>query len=258
MKLYEKRRKPKKTDFSISRFRPSLMRFLLMLQPSPYQLFVEHETKDAKLQICDKNEKNRDGALYSMKFNNVYVKNSAKSTTNEGLKDVFTEHGAITSAVMMRDADEKSKCFEFVNFEKVEDVAEVVKTFNDKEIDGEEWYVRKWYMKTGGATFEGNPDIRGNAYTSFPAAVYNSTRFRLRVLEKLCCLKIRFRTMLEPLQLSYAGKVITMLACWWLLPCAAYLSHTARVIISTFPVEAGFISEFKTHQLVAANQEATT
>ncbi|KAF9662001.1 hypothetical protein SADUNF_Sadunf18G0007800 [Salix dunnii] len=104
------------------------------------------------------NGKNGDGTLYSMKFNNVYVKNLAESTTDEGLKDVFTEHGAITSAVMMRDADKKSKCFEFVNFEKAEDADEVVKIFNGKEIDGEEWYVGKWYMKIGGATFEGNPD----------------------------------------------------------------------------------------------------
>ncbi|KAF9662290.1 hypothetical protein SADUNF_Sadunf18G0037600 [Salix dunnii] len=78
-----------------------------------------------------------------MKFNNVYVKNSVESTIDEGLKDVFTEHGAITSAVMMRDANEKSKCFEFVNFEKAEDVDEAIKTFNGKEIDGEECYVGK-------------------------------------------------------------------------------------------------------------------
>ncbi|KAF9661294.1 hypothetical protein SADUNF_Sadunf19G0053100 [Salix dunnii] len=78
-----------------------------------------------------------------MKFNNVYVKNSIESTTDEGLKDVFTEHGAITSAMMMRDADEKSKCFEFVNFEKVEDADETVKTLNGKEIDGEKCYIEK-------------------------------------------------------------------------------------------------------------------
>ncbi|KAF9661555.1 hypothetical protein SADUNF_Sadunf19G0080900 [Salix dunnii] len=42
---------------------------------------------------------------------------------------------SITSAVMMRDADEKSKCFEFVNFKKAEDANEVVKTLNGKEID---------------------------------------------------------------------------------------------------------------------------
>ena len=69
-----------------------------------------------KLQICDLNGKNRDGALYSMKFNNIYGKNSAEFTTDEGLKDVFNEHGSITSAVMMRAAVEKSKCFESVNF----------------------------------------------------------------------------------------------------------------------------------------------
>ncbi|KAF9661380.1 hypothetical protein SADUNF_Sadunf19G0062800 [Salix dunnii] len=84
--------------------------------------------------------------MYSMKFNNVYVKNSAETTTDEGLKDVFTEHGA------------KSKCFEFVNFEKAEDADEAVKTFDDKEIEGKECYVGKWYMKTEGAIFEGNPD----------------------------------------------------------------------------------------------------
>ncbi|KAF9679024.1 hypothetical protein SADUNF_Sadunf07G0097000 [Salix dunnii] len=93
-----------------------------------------------------------------MKFNNVYVKNSVESTIDEGLKDVFTEHGAITIVVMMRDANEKSKCFEFVNFEKAKDADEAVKTLNGKEIDGEECYVGKWYMKTRGATFEENPD----------------------------------------------------------------------------------------------------
>ena len=111
-----------------------------------------------RLQICDKDGKIRDGNLFSMKSNNVYVKNSAESTTHEDMKDVFNEHEAITSAVMMRVADEKSKCFEFVSFEKSEDAAETVKSLNRKEIDAEESYVREWYMKTGGATFEGNPD----------------------------------------------------------------------------------------------------
>ncbi|KAF9663061.1 hypothetical protein SADUNF_Sadunf18G0119100 [Salix dunnii] len=70
--------------------------------------------------------------MYSMKFNNVYVKNSVESTTDEGLKDIFTEHGA------------KSKCFEFVNFEKAEDADEAVKTLDGKEIEGKECYVGKW------------------------------------------------------------------------------------------------------------------
>ena len=44
-----------------------------------------------KLQVCDKNGKNRDDALYSMKLDDVYVKNPAESTTNEDLKNVFIE-----------------------------------------------------------------------------------------------------------------------------------------------------------------------
>ncbi|KAF9676616.1 hypothetical protein SADUNF_Sadunf08G0021100 [Salix dunnii] len=73
-----------------------------------------------------------------MKFDNVYVKNPTESTIDEDLKNVFTKHGAIISVVVMRDADSKSKGFEFVNFEKVEDVAEALKTFNGKEIDDAE------------------------------------------------------------------------------------------------------------------------
>ncbi|KAF9689658.1 hypothetical protein SADUNF_Sadunf01G0115100 [Salix dunnii] len=46
----------------------------------------------AQMQVCDKNGKNRDGALYNMKFNNVYAKNLAESTTNEDLKNIFTEN----------------------------------------------------------------------------------------------------------------------------------------------------------------------
>uniref|UniRef100_A0A6N2LLD4 RRM domain-containing protein n=1 Tax=Salix viminalis TaxID=40686 RepID=A0A6N2LLD4_SALVM len=88
-----------------------------------------------RLQMCDKDGKIRDG-----------------------LKDVFTDHEEIDSAVMMRDSEEKSKCFEIVNFEKAEDAAETVKILNGKEINAEECYVREWYMKTGGATCEGNPD----------------------------------------------------------------------------------------------------
>ncbi|KAJ6739245.1 RNA BINDING PROTEIN [Salix koriyanagi] len=111
-----------------------------------------------RLQICDKDGKIRDGDMFSMESNNVHEQILAESTTHEGLKDDFTEHGANTSAVMVRAAEEQSKCFEIMNPGKAEDAAEIVKTFNGKEIDGEECYVREWYMKTGGATCEGNPD----------------------------------------------------------------------------------------------------
>ncbi|MFS8026365.1 putative RNA recognition motif domain, nucleotide-binding alpha-beta plait domain superfamily [Helianthus anomalus] len=47
----------------------------------------------------------RDSSLTNTKFNNVYI---------------FGEYGTITSAVVMRDADGKLKCFGFVNFENAD------------------------------------------------------------------------------------------------------------------------------------------
>ncbi|CAK7347514.1 unnamed protein product [Dovyalis caffra] len=93
-------------------------------------------------------KQDRDSALSNIKFNNVYVKNLAESTTDEDLKNIFGEHGAITSAVVMRDADGKSKCFGFVNFENADDAAIAVEALNGKKIDDSEWYVGKAQKKS--------------------------------------------------------------------------------------------------------------
>ncbi|KAJ7007202.1 hypothetical protein NC653_006297 [Populus alba x Populus x berolinensis] len=90
----------------------------------------------------------RDSALSNIKFNNIYVKNLAESTTDEDLKSIFGEHGAITSAVVMRDADGKSKCFGFVNFENVNDAAKAAEALNGKKFDDKEWYVGKAQKKS--------------------------------------------------------------------------------------------------------------
>ncbi|XP_076944229.1 polyadenylate-binding protein 2-like [Bidens hawaiensis] len=82
------------------------------------------------------------------KFNNVYVKNLPESTTDEDLKKTFGEYGTITSTVIMRDADGKSKCFGFVNFENADDAASAVESLNGKKIDDKEWYVGKAQKKS--------------------------------------------------------------------------------------------------------------
>ncbi|KAJ0792326.1 putative RNA recognition motif domain, nucleotide-binding alpha-beta plait domain superfamily [Helianthus annuus] len=74
----------------------------------------------------------RDSSLSNTKFNNVYVKNLSESTTNEDLKKIFGEYGTITSAVVMRDADGKSKCFGFVNFENPDDAANAVEALLER------------------------------------------------------------------------------------------------------------------------------
>ncbi|KAL0323035.1 UNVERIFIED_CONTAM: Polyadenylate-binding protein 8 [Sesamum angustifolium] len=90
----------------------------------------------------------RETALHKTKFNNVYVKNLAESTTDDDLMKIFGEYGAITSSVVMRDADGKSKCFGFVNFENADDAAKAVEALNGKKVDDKEWYVGKAQKKS--------------------------------------------------------------------------------------------------------------
>ncbi|KAK4762106.1 hypothetical protein SAY87_029990 [Trapa incisa] len=90
----------------------------------------------------------RESTSEKTKFNNVYVKNLSDSTTDDDLKSIFGELGAITSAVVMRDADGKSKCFGFVNFEDADDAARAVDALNGKKFDEKEWYVGKAQKKS--------------------------------------------------------------------------------------------------------------
>ncbi|KAK3019928.1 hypothetical protein RJ639_004911 [Escallonia herrerae] len=90
----------------------------------------------------------RDSVMSKTKFNNVYVKNLAESTTEEDLKTIFGEFGPLSSVVVMRDADGNSKCFGFVNFESADDAANAVEALNGKKVDDKEWYVGKAQKKS--------------------------------------------------------------------------------------------------------------
>ncbi|XP_057779753.1 polyadenylate-binding protein 2-like [Salvia miltiorrhiza] len=90
----------------------------------------------------------RDTTQGNAKFNNVFVKNLAESTTDDDLKTTFGEYGIITSAVVMRDADGKSRCFGFVNFEHADDAAKAVEALNGKKFEDKEWYVGKAQKKS--------------------------------------------------------------------------------------------------------------
>ncbi|KAL5220036.1 hypothetical protein ABZP36_024749 [Zizania latifolia] len=82
------------------------------------------------------------------KFNNVFVKNLSESTTEDNLKENFDKFGPITSVVVMRDGDGKSKCFGFVNFENPDDAARAVEDLNGKKFDDKEWYVGRAQKKS--------------------------------------------------------------------------------------------------------------
>lgn len=126
--------------------------------------FVQYETDESAQQAIEKlngmllNDKQvyvgpfqrrqeRENAIDKTKFTNVYVKNIAEATSDDDMNKIFSQYGKITSAVVMRDADGKSKCFGFVNFENADEAAIAVEALNGKMVDGKEWYVGKAQKK---------------------------------------------------------------------------------------------------------------
>lgn len=89
----------------------------------------------------------RGNSLNKTIFNNVFVKNLSESVTDQDLNNIFGEHGAITSSVVMRDGVGRSKGFGFVNFEKADDASKAVEALNGKKFDDKEWYVGKAQKK---------------------------------------------------------------------------------------------------------------
>lgn len=90
----------------------------------------------------------RDSTANVTKFTNVYVKNLAESTTDDDLKNTFGEFGNITSAVVMKDGDGKSKGFGFVNFDNADDAAKAVEALNGKTFNDKEWFVGRAQKKS--------------------------------------------------------------------------------------------------------------
>ncbi|KAI8026781.1 hypothetical protein LOK49_LG02G00155 [Camellia lanceoleosa] len=71
----------------------------------------------------------------SPKFTNIYVKIFSETTTDEDLMKFFGKYGPITSAVVTRDANGKSRCFGFVNFQNPDDAAAAVENLNGSSLN---------------------------------------------------------------------------------------------------------------------------
>lgn len=92
-------------------------------------------------------QQERNQANGSPKFTNVYVKNLSETTTDEGLYHIFGKYGFITSAVVMKDANGKSRCFGFVNFEDPDAAAAAVENLNGTSNGDKVLYVGKAQRK---------------------------------------------------------------------------------------------------------------
>lgn len=84
-------------------------------------------------------ERNR--AKGSPKFTNVYVKNLTEGATDDSLRKMFEKFGNITSAVVMKDGNGKSKCFGFVNFDTPDSAAAAVENLNGSSLEDKVLYV---------------------------------------------------------------------------------------------------------------------
>lgn len=90
----------------------------------------------------------RSQANASDKFTNVYVKDLPETTTDEDLKKLFEKYGTITSAVVMKDKNGKSKCFGFVNYESSDAAASAVEQLNGSSFKEKVLYVGKAQKKS--------------------------------------------------------------------------------------------------------------
>lgn len=82
-----------------------------------------------------------------VKFTNVFVKNLAEEIDEEELAKMFNEHGTVSSTIIMKDDEGKSKGFGFVNMETAEQATAAVDALNGKEINGRELYVGRAQKK---------------------------------------------------------------------------------------------------------------
>uniref|UniRef100_A0ACD6A8Z1 Uncharacterized protein n=1 Tax=Avena sativa TaxID=4498 RepID=A0ACD6A8Z1_AVESA len=98
--------------------------------------FVQFEDeKSAKDAINGLNGKLSNGKILFFEF------------TEDDLHQEFAPFGDITSAIVLKDADGKSKCFGFVNYEKLEYATEAIRIINGKMVKGTILYVARAQKK---------------------------------------------------------------------------------------------------------------
>lgn len=83
----------------------------------------------------------------SKKFTNVYIKNFGETMDEAQLRDIFEKFGEITSCVIAKSEDGKSKGHGFVNYKDAMAAEAAVDALNDKEINGKKLFVGRFQKK---------------------------------------------------------------------------------------------------------------
>lgn len=80
-------------------------------------------------------------------FTNLFVKNIAEDVTEDEFKEVFSRHGTVTSFLLARDDEGKSKGFGFVNYEKHDDAQEALDKLHEFDLRGKNLFVTRAQKK---------------------------------------------------------------------------------------------------------------
>lgn len=81
------------------------------------------------------------------RFTNVFVKNFGENVDDDQLKDMFFEQGEITSAVVAKGDDGKSKGHGYVNFKDAISAEKAVACMNEFEVNGKKLFVGPFQKK---------------------------------------------------------------------------------------------------------------
>ncbi|KAI0726624.1 polyadenylate binding protein [Fomitopsis betulina] len=94
-------------------------------------------------------KKERQSKMDEMKsqFTNVYVKNLDTEVNDEEFRELFAQFGNVTSAVIQRDDEGRSRGFGFVNYEAHDDAQSAVESLHDNEYKGRKLFVTRAQKK---------------------------------------------------------------------------------------------------------------
>lgn len=81
-------------------------------------------------------------------FTNVYVKNLDEAVTDQELRDIFSKFGEVTSCVVSKDEQGKSRGFGFINFRDHDAAAKACEALNDTDIKSKKVYVARAQKKS--------------------------------------------------------------------------------------------------------------
>ncbi|KAF9690079.1 hypothetical protein SADUNF_Sadunf01G0158500 [Salix dunnii] len=102
-----------------------------------------------KLYVCKFVKKTeRTAAAPCEVFTNLYVKNLDETMTEDGLKDMFSVIGDVSSVAIMMDHEGKSKGFGFVNFKSPDDAKRAVDVMNGSVVGSKTLFVGKAQRKS--------------------------------------------------------------------------------------------------------------